>query len=237
MVAPLCVRPRGIAGGFRRFVGVGGGGLRRGCVCVCIDVSSVKGGEGGVATTAGANRVCGDNGDNGEGGRELCRATWTSSTGVVLVLCRRLEAGAVMIFGELGETKAGRLWMLALLGRRVCIWSNGERGICLVDGSVRIESCSTLLLCFSDFIALFPVMSRCIGVGCPIGGLSIADVSLFGVLTRWMPYPALSLSSLTWRHQSPDRHLSTRRFVVGLTSRIFELPSNDSSVTRICGRL
>ena len=69
MVAPLCVRPRGIAGGFRRFVGVGGGGLRRGCVCVCIDVSSVTCGEGGVATTTGGDRVCGgDNGDNGEGG-------------------------------------------------------------------------------------------------------------------------------------------------------------------------
>ena len=66
IVAPLCVRPRGIAGGFRRFIGVGGGGLRRGWVC--IDISSEAGGEGGVATTAGADRVCGDNGDNGEGG-------------------------------------------------------------------------------------------------------------------------------------------------------------------------
>jgi hypothetical protein len=61
IVAPLCVRPRGIAGGFRRLVGVGGGGLRRGWVCV--DVCSAAGGEGGVAaaTTAGVDRVCGDN--------------------------------------------------------------------------------------------------------------------------------------------------------------------------------
>ena len=67
-MAPPCVRPRGIAGGFRRFVGVGGGGLRRGWVCV--DVSSTAGGEGGrgvaaavAATTAVGDRVCDDNGE------------------------------------------------------------------------------------------------------------------------------------------------------------------------------
>jgi hypothetical protein len=87
---------------------------------------------------------------------------------VVFVFCRRLEAGAAIIFGELGETKDGRLRMLALLGRRVCTWSNGERGICLVDGSERTESCSTLLLCFSDFMALLPEMSRCSEAGVPI---------------------------------------------------------------------
>jgi hypothetical protein len=89
-------------------------------------------------------------------------------------------------------------------------------------------------------MTLFPETSRCVGEAGFIlpRGLSIApDVSLFGLPTRWMPYPALSLSSLSCTHQSPDRHLSTRRFVVGLTSRIFELPSSDSSVTRICGRL
>jgi hypothetical protein len=56
IVAPPCVRPRGIAGGFRRFVGAGGGGLRRGA-----DVSSAVGGGGEVAAIT-AGRVCGGNG-------------------------------------------------------------------------------------------------------------------------------------------------------------------------------
>ena len=47
----------------------------------------------------------------------------------------------------------------------------------------------------------------------------------------------MGVAFLSWTHQSPPRHRSTRRLVVGLMSRIVALPTRDSRATLICERL
>lgn len=57
-------------------------------------------------------------------------------------------------------------------------------------------------------------------------GLATAEISL---LLSQSPIPS-SLRARSWMHQSPDKQRSTRRLVVGLISRILELPIKDSKV-------
>jgi len=61
-------------------------------------------------------------------------------------------------------------------------------------------------------------------------GLSSRIKSTTGVL-------GIGVAFLSWTHQSPPRHRSTRRFVVGLISRILALPTRDSKASLICERL
>lgn len=89
---------------------------------------------------------------------------------------------------------------------------------------------STLLADFSGFCLVWPG-SNSFWLEMVAGpGLSSRIKSTTGVL-------GIGVVFLSWTHQSPPRHRSTRRFVVGLISRILALPTRDSKASMICERL
>lgn len=165
----------------------------------------------------------------------MCReGGCASGAALVLRFFAACACGAGSVEGP--APKPGRLCTLALLGRR--IWSKGLRNGCFPLG--RCESIrpkfSTLLLNF-----IFMILSDWPKVDVPAArgfvGLRIVDASLPGLPTRGMPYPASLRNSISEMDQAPERQRSTKRCVVGVTSRIRELLTIDSSATRICGRL
>ena len=89
---------------------------------------------------------------------------------------------------------------------------------------------STLLADFNDFCLVLSGPSMRLSDIAAGPGLSSRIQSTPGVL-------GMGVVSLSWTHQSPPRHRSTRRFVVGLISRILSLPTRDSKATIICERL
>jgi len=199
ITAPLVVRPIGIAGGFRRFGGAGGG--RRGGLDIGISDMGLGAERGGV------------------GGSPCCEGYDVSEESVRLLFFWALPGTVFDV------VSAGRLGTLELLGRR--IWSKGERSVGLGMSKRAPVKISTLLLCLNDLVdPMFPI-----GIDIMVaGGLSEDDASLIGLKGR---FTESFRNSTNCTHQSPDKHRSTRRLVVGETSRMLVLLSIDSSIDRI----
>jgi len=200
-------RCAGTAGGFRLFTGSGTGGA-----------DLLPEGEG--TARGGASRVSGS-----DPGRRV-RGEVVSN---IPIESLRMGCGAGrscvpfepdrsrLCLDELFEATAilGKLLELSVLALRMVIPLRSSTGGC--------RRFSTLLADFNDFCLVLS--------GIAVGpGLSSRINSTTGVL-------GIDVAFLSWTHQSPPRHRSTRRFVVGLISRILSLPTRDSNATIICERL
>lgn len=125
---------------------------------------------------------------------------------------------------ELFEATAtlGKLLELSVLALRIVLPLRSSTG-----GGRRF---STLLADFNGFCLVLSGPNRRFSGIAAGPGLSSRIRSATGVL-------GIGVVFLSWTHQSPPRHRSTRRFVVGLISRILSLPRRDSSASIICERL
>lgn len=147
---------------------------------------------------------------------------------------------------EVAAATLGRLIELSLLPIRTASRSRSFVGAVTVE-----RRFSTLLLVFSDFglLASDTASKALLALACtPIGepmpaiasGTELRSESV--LLTLCVPKESEvawrgGLILRNWTHQSPERQRSTRRFVVGSTSRIFSCSMSDSRTCTICARL
>ena len=200
-------RCAGTAGGFRLFTGGGTGGA-----------DLLPEGEG--VARVGTPRISGSDPDRRVRGEVVSYIPIESlrmgyGTGRSCVGDESFEPDRSRLCLDEAATRLGKLFVLSVLDLRMTFPLRSSTG-----GGRRF---STLLADFNGFCL---VLSG-IAAG---SGLSFRIKSTTGVL-------GIGVVSLSWTHQSPPRHRSTRRFVVGLISRILSLPTRDSSASIICERL
>jgi hypothetical protein len=203
----------GMAGGFRLFTGDGTGGA-----------DLLPEGEG--VARGGALRESRSDSD-----RMVCGAviSYIPIESFRVGYCGRSCVGGVLSDGsrpyldELLEATAtfGKLLELSVLALRMVFPLRSSTGG---------RRFSTLLADFNDFGLAEHGSRRLLSGFAADPGFSSCIKSTTGVL-------GIGVVFLSWTHHSPPRQRSTRRLVVGLTSRILALLTRDSSASFICERL
>lgn len=209
----------GIAGGFRLFTGGGTGGADR----LPEGEGIARGGTPRVWVGSGPGRkVCGEvvSYIPIESLRMGCGTGGRSCVGGVSFEPDRLRLYLDELFDAM-VMPLGKLLELSVLALRIAFPL--ERSS--IVGGRRF---STLLVDFNDLCLVGPGLNSWLSDVGP--GLSSRVRSTTGV-------EGIGVTFLSWTHQSPPRHRSTRRFVVGLISRILALPTRDSKASIICERL